>query len=393
MRVRRFGKTELRPTVLTFGAMRVPPEQDEDPDAARQRAFATMRRALDEGINHIETARGYGPSEELIGAAIAEGIIRRTEFILTTKIAPTETADEFTAALHDSLARMHVDRLDNLDIHGINNDELLARAVDGAGTMGAVRKAMAEGLVDHLGFATHAPLEVILRAIATDEFESVNLHYYWANRRNLPAVELATAKDMGVFIISPTDKGGRLFSPPPRLVELCRPLSPIELNQRWLLSQPEVHTLSVGAARPEEFEAHLPGVSRDGALSGDELEALARLDAALSGLGATYCSFCHECLPCPEDVHIPEILRLRNLALAYDMVEFGRFRYGLFQRRDPDTGERVGGAGHWFSGAQAEFCTRCNECLPRCPLDLPIPDLLDEVHGILSGRAGKRLWE
>ncbi|MBM3494184.1 MAG: hypothetical protein FJX72_07675, partial [Armatimonadetes bacterium] len=107
----------------------------------------------------------------------------------------------------------------------------------------------------------------------------------------------------------------------------------------------------------------------------------------------TFCSFCHECLPCPEDVHIPEILRLRNLALAYDMTEFGRYRYGMFQRRDPETGERAGGAGHWFPGAQGDLCTRCNECLPRCPLDLPIPDLLDEVHGILVGRAGKRLWE
>ena len=390
---RRFGKTELHPTVLTFGAMRIPPGSDEEPESARDRAMSTLRRALDVGINHIETARGYGASEELIGAAIAEGVIHRDEFILTTKIPPMESADEFRSALDDSLRRMNVTHVDNLDIHGINTRNLLQMAVNPKGTMQAVRKAMDEGLVRHLGFATHAPLEVIIETIGTDEFESVNLHYYMINRRNRAAVELAASKDMGVFIISPTDKGGQLFKPPQRLVELCAPFGPIELNQRWLLAQPEVHTLSVGAGRPEEFDAHLIGVQRDGPLGPEEMEAVTRFDRAVDVLGNTYCSFCHECLPCPEDVHIPEILRLRNLALAYGMTEFGQYRYGMFVRFDETTGGKVGGAGHWFPGTQGDFCTRCNECLPRCPLNLAIPDLLAEAHTMLSGRAGKRLWK
>jgi len=67
---------------------------------------------------------------------------------------------------------------------------------------------MAEGLVGHLGFSTHGPLEVIEETINTDEFESVNLHYYYVNPRNLPAVQLARSKDMGVFIISRRTKAG-----------------------------------------------------------------------------------------------------------------------------------------------------------------------------------------
>src|SRR5262249_34996269 len=156
--------------------------------------------------------------------------------------------------------------------------------------------------------------------INTDEFESVNLHYYYINQRNRPAVELATAKDMGVFIISPTDKGGQLFNPPPQLVEMCAPYTPIEMNQRWLLAQPEVHTLSLGAPTPGEFEAARRMAEHGEPLSAEEQAVVARLDAAVAELGSTYCNFCHACLPCPEDVHIPEILRLRNLAHAYDMT-------------------------------------------------------------------------
>lgn len=390
---RRFGKTNLDMTVLSFGAMRIPPEGGEDPEENRRRAFATFRRALDVGINHVETARGYGLSESLIGQALSAGIVRREEFLLTTKIAPTETAAEFRQALDDSMQRMGVSYVDNLDIHGINTPELLELTLRKGGCLQAARDAIDEGIVGHLGFSTHAPLEVILAAIETDEFESVNLHYYYVNQRNRPAVALAARKDMGVYIISPTDKGGQLFNPPELLVRLCAPFTPIELNHRWLLAQPEVHSLSLGAAKPEEFDAHLAAAERGGPLTREEAEAVARLDKRVETLGDTYCTFCHECLPCPEDVQIPEILRLRNLALAYDLVDFARYRYGLMARSDPETGERTGGAGHWFPGTQGDFCTKCGDCLPRCPMRLAIPDLLRETHGMLVGRAGKRLWE
>ena len=90
MEKRRFGKTEMNLSVLSFGAMRIAPEGDETPEQNLERAFATLRRGLDVGINHIETARGYGKSEELIGIALKQGIIKREEFYLTTKLGPNE---------------------------------------------------------------------------------------------------------------------------------------------------------------------------------------------------------------------------------------------------------------------------------------------------------------
>lgn len=76
------------------------------------------------------------------------------------------------------------------------------------------------------------------------------------------------------------------------------------------------------------------------------------------------CSQCYECLPCPEDINIPEVLRLRNLAVSFDMVEFGKYRYKMFEN-----------AGHWFPGRKAIRCTDCGDCLPRCPENLDIPKL------------------
>src|SRR6185295_16699721 len=67
----------------------------------------------------------------------------------------------------------------------------------------------------------------------------------------------ADARDMGVFIISPNDKGGKLYIPPPKLVDFCRPLTPMQFNDLYCLARPEVHTLSCGAARPGDFDEHV----------------------------------------------------------------------------------------------------------------------------------------
>lgn len=384
MQYRRFGKTNLRLSVLTFGAMRIPfgDLSPQERETAEQNAFLTMKRALEVGINHFETARGYGNSELLIGMFLPHLPVAREEIIITTKILPTQSADEMRRYIDESCQRMGISYIDNLDIHGINTHEVLELSVRKNGCLDGIRRAMAEGVVRHLGFSTHAPLEVILATMRTGEFESVNLHYYYFNQRNYPAIRLAEELDMGVLIISPTDKGGQLHNAPQKLRDTTSPYTPIEINQRFLLSDPAITTLTVGAGKPEEFDAHLPMADEVGPLTSEEQAILHRLDETMhSELGDTYCSYCFECLPCPEDINIPEVLRLRNMAKAFDMVEFGKFRYNLF-----------GNGGHWFPGVQADVCTDCGDCLPRCPLKLDIPYLLREAHEMLTGKEVKRLW-
>jgi predicted aldo/keto reductase-like oxidoreductase len=188
---------------------------------------------------------------------------------------------------------------------------------------------------------------------------------------------------MGVFLISPADKGGLLYTPPAPLVELCQPFSPLHLNYRFLLSDPRITTLSVGPAQPQELDWPQEMADQDGPLQPAEIGALERLNQHQhQTLGLDRCSQCYQCLPCPETIHIPEVLRLRNLAVAYEMTAFGQYRYRMFEN-----------AGHWFPGNKGSRCTDCGDCLPRCPQQLDIPSLLRDTHERLNDQPRPRLWE
>ncbi|AFY53722.1 putative oxidoreductase of aldo/keto reductase family [Rivularia sp. PCC 7116] len=376
MQYRRFGKTNLRLSVFSLGTMRYL--------ASPVNARRTINEAVAQGINHIETASGYGKSEEYLGEALKARLsVSRNQLHITSKIPPTVDADTMRRCIDESLERLQLDYLDCLGIHGLNTWQHLEWVRAENGCMQAVREAVEYGRVRHVGFSTHAPLEIILAAINTDFFEFINLHYYYFFQRNAAAVKLAAEKDMGIFIISPADKGGRLYTPPEKLEELTYPFSPLELNYRFLLSDKRVTTLSIGAANPEELIEPLKVANNDGELTLEEISVFEKLEKHQNTvLDAEKCSQCYECLPCPENINIPEVLRLRNLAVAYEMEDYGKYRYGMFEN-----------AGHWFPGMKGSRCTECGECLPKCPEELDIPALLKDTHERLKGKEGRRLWE
>lgn len=390
MQYRRFGRTELQMPVFSCGGMRyqhswkdVP--REHIPQNNQENLEATIRRALEVGINHIETARGYGTSEVQLGQILPG--LARDQIIVQTKVSPTADPAEFRQHLTQSLDNLGLETVDLLGIHGINTAEILDWTLRPGGCMAVAREFQRQGRVRFIGFSTHAPTAVIQQAIASDQFDYVNLHWYYINQDNWAAIATAQRHDLGVFIISPSDKGGHLYSPPARLVGLCDPLSPMVFNDLFCLSHPQVHTLSIGAARPTDFDEHLDTLPLLEHAEHHLKPVLEQLHHhAQRVLGEDWLRTWSQGLPSPDktpgNINIPAILRLRNLLLAFDMEDYAKARYNM-----------LGNAGHWFPGEKAENLSQVDlsDCLRRSPHAETIPHLLTETHQKLAGQAMARL--
>jgi uncharacterized protein len=346
---------------------------------------ATIRRSLEVGITHIETARGYGSSEMQLGQILPK--LPREKLIVQTKVSPTADSQEFRRTFDQSLSYLKLDHVDLLGLHGINTPELMDYALRPGGCLEVAQQLQAQGKVRFIGFSTHGSTEMIQRVIETDAFDYVNLHWYYINQTNWGAIAAAQRHDMGVFIISPSNKGGMLNAPPQKLMDLCAPLSPMVFNDLFCLSHPQVHTLSIGAARPEDFDEHLKTLELlDRA---DEIlpPIIQRLEQALGdALGEDWAKTWQLGLPSfdqtPGNINIPVILMLRNLAIAYDMVDYGKMRYNLLTN-----------AGHWFPGANAIKAAEVDlrSSLTNSPHADKILAALVDAHRLLSGETVKRL--
>lgn len=392
MKYRRFGRTNLQIPVFSCGGMRYQQSWDDiDPkkveEAGQRNLEATILRALELGINHIETARGYGSSEMQLGWILPR--LPREKMIVQTKVAPFATAREFLETFEKSMRYLKLDHVDLLSLHGINNAELLDWSLRKGGCIEAARQLQRDGRCRFIGFSTHATNDVIVRAIESDEFDYVNLHWYFVNDFNWPAVAAATARDMGVFIISPTDKGGMLFDPPAKLRELCAPLSPIAFNDLYCLARPQVHTLSVGAARPSDFDEHVATLEH----YERSAEIVAPIEKRLreelvNVLGSEWCDQGLANLPnyeaMPGELNVQEILRLWTFSKALDLTGWGKMRYNL-----------MGNAGHWFPGSNAASFdpAKVRTALNGHPFAEAIPAILAEAHAMLFDAPKKRLSE
>tara|TARA_Y100000589_G_scaffold81491_1_gene75390 strand:+ start:8468 stop:9610 length:1143 start_codon:yes stop_codon:yes gene_type:complete len=372
---RQFGKGS-KISLFTLGTMRAAESYEN--------MYEMIRVAHISGINHIETAPTYGNAELYIGKAITNlennYNISKNGWVITTKILPNGNLEFLKHNFLNSLRNLNLKKINNLAIHGINLKEHLEWVINGEGRK-FIRWALEMNLIDQIGFSSHGSFQLINEAIESQFFDFCNLHLHLFDKSKIPLAKKALEKGMGVLAISPADKGGKLYLPSDILLEASKPFHPLEIAYRYLLSK-GITTLSLGATSQKDFLLPKKLANASHNLSELELKVIFNIDnISNKRLGLTKCEGCRSCLPCPSEIPIPEILRLRNIYIGNGQIEFAKERYNL-----------IGRAGHWWESKNGNDCGSCHQCLPKCPNHLDIPNLLKETHNLLLDKPKKRLW-
>jgi len=375
MQYRPYGKhTDIKLSALGFGAMRLPKDDDY--------AVECMVRAIDLGVNFLDTAYGYtagpegvrGHSEVLVGRAMK--CRPREELYLSTKNPLWGEGAEAAAwreRLETSLQRLDTDYIDFYQvIHSLSWESYTTQfQPEGFGLEAAI-KAREEGLFRHFSFSSHDTPENIIRLIDEGIFDSMLVQYNLLDRKNEPAIQHAAEQGMGVFIMGPVG-GGRLGMSSEKINELVPDAkSTPELALRFVLSNPHVTSALSGMNTIEMVEENCATAARPEPLSDDERAAIETTLDDNARLAELYCTGCNYCMPCPQNVGIPQAFAAMNMHRVWGLTEAARHRYA---RLGPESREGL---------LQADACTECGQCEEKCPQNIPIIEQLKETHEALG---------
>lgn len=376
MQYRTFGRLDLKPSALGFGAMRLPtiggdPAQIDEPEATRM-----IRFAIDQGVNYVDTAYPYHEqkSEPFLGRALSGGYRQRIKLATKLPCWHVETAEDFDRYLGEQLERLQTDHIDFYLLHGLNAESWTK--VRDLGVLRWAEGAIADGRFHHLGFSFHDQLAVFKEIVDASElwlFCQIQYNFMDVNyQAGTEGLKYAAGKGLAVVIMEPL-RGGLLARNVPPAVQAIwdsasRRRAPADWALQWVWNHPEVSVVLSGMSTMEQVEQNIVSASQSGpgTLTDAELELFDRVREKYRELGRIPCTDCRYCLPCPNGVNIPRVFEIYNEAKIYGDEEVARGSYSWLDEKE-----------------RADLCVECGECLDKCPQQIQIPEWLAKAHELL----------
>ncbi len=370
MQYRKFGNTGAEVSALGFGCMRLPVHEDKSVDEAE--AVSIIRRAIDEGVNYIDTAYPYhdGKSEIVVGKALQDGY--REKVYLATKCplwAMKEEAD-FERILDEQLQKLQTDHIDFYLLHAMGR-ERLEQVVKPFRLVEHMKEAKKAGKIRHIGFSFHDDLAAFKEIVDyTDEWEFCQIQYNYININDQAGTEgmrYAASKGLGVVVMEPL-LGGRLANLSDHVAAaFSSEKTPVEHALDFLWNQPEVGVVLSGMGSRQQVEDNLTYASRSGIgmLSDEELAAYAKVKEIYDKMSMVGCTGCAYCMPCPFGLNIPEIFKVYNSYGLHGSRNRAREAYEAFEVR-------------------SDQCRGCRKCEQICPQHLKVSEVMKDITRLMQ---------
>jgi predicted aldo/keto reductase-like oxidoreductase len=373
MQYRKFGPLDWEVSALGFGIMRLPHEEGDSSKILEDQAAAMIRRAIDGGVNYLDTAYNYheGASEAFLGRVLQNGYRKKVRLATKLPCWLVEGKDDFDRYFDEQLERLCTDHVDLYLLHGLQGnwwDELR-----GYGYLDWAERQQADGRIGHLAFSFHDKLPMFRKIV--DDYGGWTMAMAMYNYMDVDyqagaeGVKYAADRGLAVVVMEPL-RGGLLGKEPPESVKRVFRASgsartPAEWALQWLWDQPEVSCVISGMSTMEQLEQNLESAdrSRAGNMSQEEKDLLVRVREEYHAMKPVDCTGCRYCMPCPQGVAIPRVLGIYNLSRMYEAPDTARMHYGFL------------GEDH-----RPPLCNECGQCMEKCPQHLDIIRLIREAH-------------
>ena len=363
MQYRNFGKTGRRHSPLGFGMMRL--KKNADGEIDQEWVNTTLRRAIDAGLNYVDTAYVYPGSEAATGIALSGGYREKVTLASKMPVARLTCEEDFERILDEELQRLQSDHIDCYLLHALSR-ERWENFVIKYNVLSHMEKAKADGKIRHIGFSFHDSLDtfkMILDAYDGWEFCQIQLNYLDVNyQAGLAGLEYAASKGLGVVIMEPL-RGGRLADVPEDVAAML-PASPVESALDFLWDRKEISVVLSGMSATGQVEQNLAYMERAsvGMLSEEERKTIIAAGDKMRAYLSVPCTGCDYCAVCPQQIAISSIFRIRN----QEQLDGDSFKAKAAYKA---LGEHT-----------AAHCVQCGACVEQCPQGIQIFKELETIH-------------
>ncbi|SFQ47067.1 Predicted oxidoreductase of the aldo/keto reductase family [Lachnospiraceae bacterium XBB1006] len=326
MQYNMLGKTGLKISKLGFGGIPIQKSNEEDV----RKLFQVLIR---EGINYVDTAKGYTVSEKFIGYAM-EGY--RDKFVLATK----SMSRDYEGMKKDIETSFEALRTDYIDLYQVHNPsmEQLDQVISENGALKALKEAKEAGKIGHIGITAHST-EVFERALSMDWVETIMFPYNLVEQQAAELIKQCKEKNIGFITMKPLAGGA---------------IENADLALRYINQNNGVSVVIPGMAEEKEVVQNKAAIENTTPLSKEEEE---EIEAIRKKLGNQFCRRCNYCAPCTVGISIPNVFLFAGYLERYDLAEWAKSRYATL-------------------AVKASACVECGACETRCPYHLPIREML-----------------
>ena len=326
MRYVTLGKTGLKVSKIGLGGI---PIQKNSAEEVRE----LLMYLMEQGVNYVDSARGYTVSEALLGEAM-EGY--RDRFVIATK-SMAVTKEAMAKDIDISLGYFRTDYIDLYQIHNPSMENLDRILAEG-GALEALMEAKEAGKIGHIGLTAHST-EVFERALSLDFVETIMFPYNIVEFQGTELMKKAAEKNVAFIDMKPLAGGA---------IEDGR------LALRYICSNPDVTVVIPGMYSVDEAKKNIEAVLDDSPITEEEK---AGFEKVRKELGENFCRRCNYCQPCSAGINISGVFLFAGYLQRYGLEEWAYDRYQSL-------------------AVKPEACVDCGLCETRCPYHLPIREML-----------------